>query len=372
MAGAISLALIVTLVLGVSFAKNANADGKLQTGKWSFAQAGQFNDKEPGNTAYITGVTMADTGENITGWIEGGTSSINQTQSATQDSDGFDLGINGLTWDRNWDTTPLRINPWGIQASVHTTTQAAHVYNVTFKAKANKKKYAYVAFNTEHGVPPYDQAPMREGSDNQIIVIGTTEKTFSYTFDNYVSAVDMTTTLMLGCFGKDDDTGKWYDFAGNEIPSSIISSEEPSNWTGTVSVRDFTVTDLGVNPDVSTDPPAPSTQAPTQAPTVAPQPTQTPTVKPSPAPAKTLAKVTKVKVKSVKKKTIKITWKKVANAKSYQIKVGNKTYKATKNSKKIKNKKFKKGKKVKVKVRAMATGYKTGAWSKTVKKKLTK
>ena len=54
------------------------------------------------------------------------------------------------------------------------------------------------------------------------------------------------------------------------------------------------------------------------------------------------------------------------------FKVGNKTYKATKNSKKIKNKKFKKGKKVKVKVRAMAAGYKTGAWSKTVKKKLTK
>ena len=77
-------------------------------------------------------------------------------------------------------------------------------------------------------------------------------------------------------------------------------------------------------------------------------------------------------VKSVKKKTIKVSWKKVKNAKTYQIKVGNKTYKSTKTSKKIKNKKFKKGKKVKVKVRATATGYTTGAWSKTVKKKLTK
>ena len=216
-----------------------------------------------------------------------------------------------------------------------------------------------------HEMPPYDKAPLEAGSDNVLVKLSATDQTFTYIFTNYVGGTSLDTHLMLGAF---NDT---YDYAGNDV-SDIMTSGKEVNFGGTVKVSDFAIEDLGVDPDVPTDPPAPSTQAPTQAPTVAPQPTQAPTVKPSPAPAKTLAKVTKVKVKSVKKKTIKITWKKVANAKSYQIKVGNKTYNATKNSKKIKNKKFKKGKKVKVKVRAMAAGYKTGAWSKTVKKKLTK
>ena len=197
--------------------------------------------------------------------------------------------------------------------------------------------------------------------------MGTQEQEFTYTFPNYVGGHELTVDFMLGSFTADPD-GKVYDYAGYEIQGF----ENENQWkNGTVTISDVKVQDL--DPDKPTDPTEPplyTTTAPS--PTVAPQPTQAPTVKPSPAPAKTLAKVTKVKVKSVKKKTIKVTWKKVANAKSYQIKVGNKTYKATKNSKKIKNKKFKKGKKVKVKVRAMAAGYKTGAWSKTVKKKLTK
>lgn len=371
LAGAITLALVATLAIGTSVAKNAKADGAVSIGKWNFIQGGQYNPSEEGNEAYINKVTMNGTSEEITGW-KTGSGSMNQEQSATQGSTGFTMKIDNNGWDRQWDQDPWRINPWSIRAEVKSPMQAAHAYKVTFKARASKKKYAYIGFNTVvdgQEMAPYDQAPMRDGSDKQVIVLGTTDKTFTYMFDNYVGGTELTTSIMMGCFGPAKD-GKAYDYAGNDI--SDIVTEEEAKWNGTVYYSDFTVEDLGVNPDVPTDPPAPSTQVTTQAPTVAPQPTQAPTVKPSPAPAKTLAKVTKVKVKSVKKKTIKVTWEKVANAKSYQIKVGNKTYKATKNSKKIKNKKFKKGKKVKVKVRAMAAGYKTGAWSKTVKKKLTK
>ena len=87
-------------------------------------------------------------------------------------------------------------------------------------------------------------------------------------------------------------------------------------------------------------------------------------------PAKKLARVAKVKAKNNKAKTVKVTWKKVANAKKYEVKVGNKTYTAKKATLTVK--KLKKGKTYKIKVRAKATGFKTGAWSKTVKVKIKK
>ncbi len=372
LAGAITLALVGTMALGISFSKDAKAadPAPVSIGKWSFAQGGQYNPGEPGNEAYITGAAMSS-GENITGWLEG-TGSVNQTQTATTDATGWSLGIKNNGWDRTWDTKPWRINPWSIKASVNSHMEPEHQYQVTFKAKANKKKYCYVAFGTVvdgHEMAPYAEAGLDAGSNHNTIVLTNSYETFTYKFTNWVSGTDLTTTLMLGCFGTaEGEPNHAYDYAGELIPEV---TEEEAKWSGTVDVADFSVVDLTPEkPTGTTEPPLYTTTAPS--PTVAPQPTQAPTVKPSPAPAKTLAKVTKVKVKSVKKKTIKVTWKKVVNAKSYQIKVGNKTYKATKNSKKIKNKKFKKGKKVKVKVRAMAAGYKTGAWSKTVKKKLTK
>lgn len=57
----------------------------------------------------------------------------------------------------------------------------------------------------------------------------------------------------------------------------------------------------------------------------------------------------------------------MASAKKYEVKVGNKTYTAKKATLTVK--KLKKGKTYKIKVRAKATGFKTGAWSKTVKLK---
>ena len=383
LAVAISLAMVVALGAGIYFTKDTQAASYLGSAGWAFEQGGCYSsaqETEWGNVGYIGSVKMATNGEEITDWQRGEYNT--QTQTASADT-GAAIAIENTGWDAQWKEVTgyptVRINPWSIQAMAKFNGMSFdHRYKVTFKAKATKKKYCYVAFSTVvdgHEMPPYDQNVDELTGSPQAIALGTQDQEFSYTFPNYVGGHELTVDFMLGSFTADGD-GKVYDYAGDVIPGF----EGENQWkNGTVTISDVKVEDL--DPGKPTDPTEPplyttTAQQPTQAPTAGPQPTQAPTVKPSPspspAPAKTLAKVSKVKVKSVKKKTIKVSWKKVANAKSYQIKVGNKTYKATKNSKKIKNKKFKKGKKVKVKVRAMAAGYKTGAWSKTVKKKLTK
>lgn len=388
LAGAITIALVATLVMGVSFARNAKAEGTVSLGKWTFVQGGNYNPGEEanGNAGYINSVTNADSTETLSGWLKKSDASKNQTQSFANSSNGFNIDIDKTGWDRanEWTDTPWRINPFSIQAKVTSPMLEGHYYKVTFKAKASKRKNLMVDFNTVvngQTMPPWDPehgATMRDGSDPVYVELGTSYKSFTYIFDNFVNGTELTSTLMLGAFGdggSDDNHPEYknrlFDYGGNEI-TSLIQTEVA--FTGQVQVSDFTVTDMGVNPVIPTDPPKPTTTAAptTQAPTVTPQPTKAPetTKAPTPAPKK-IAKVTGVKVKSVKKKTIKVTWKKAKNAKKYQIKVNNKTYNATKTSRKIKNKKFKKGKKVKVKVRGI-NGSKKGAWSKTVKKKITK
>ena len=246
--------------------------------------------------------------------------------------------------------------------------KAGHIYTVSFKAKASKKKYAYVAFNTEtEGLAPYDQAPVEFGGDasNQIITLGTTEKTFTFTFSNYVSAKEITTAIMLGSFNSQND------YAGNDV-KDIIKETEVS-WNGTVVVSDFTITDKGVDPGFtepetkptqpSVDPTKPSVN-PTQPSKPSVQPT-TPAKKPA---VKKLAKVKGIKAVNKKKGTLKITWKKVTGATSYKVKVGKKTYTAKKTSLTVK--KLKKGKKVTIKISAQGpkAKYKASAWaSKKVK-----
>lgn len=219
---------------------------------------------------------------------------------------------------------------------------------------------------------PYDQAPIEMSDDatNQIITLGTTEKKFTFTFTNWVSAKNIRTSIMLGSFDAQ------YDFAGNDV-SNIITEVE-KNWNGTVVVSDFTITDKGLNPEFVVEPPKPTQPTQPSQPSQPSKPAVTPgnnnggnnqpaVTKPV---AKKLARVAKVKAKNNKAKTVKVTWRKVASAKKYEVKVGNKTYTAKKATLTVK--KLKKGKTYKIKVRAKATGFKTGAWSKTVKVKIKK
>lgn len=375
LAGVTSATLVASLALGVGFTSNVKAEGAttLEPAVWSFKQGGVYanvQETEWGNVGYISSAKVGN--EEISNWERGVNSP--QTQTSTTASNGFTLGIENNGWDCSWkDVTgnPTdRINPWAIEASSTVEGKAGHVYTVSFKAKASKKKYGYVAFGTEtDGLMPYDQAPIEMSDDatNQIITLGTTEKKFTFTFTNWVSAKNIRTSIMLGSFDAQ------YDFAGNDV-SNIITEVE-KNWNGTVVVSDFTITDKGLNPEFVVEPPKPTQPSqPSQPskPAVTPgnnnggnnQPAVTKPV------AKKLARVAKVKAKNNKAKTVKVTWRKVASAKKYEVKVGNKTYTAKKATLTVK--KLKKGKTYKIKVRAKATGFKTGAWSKTVKVKIKK
>lgn len=382
LAGVTSATLIATLALGVNFTNTVKADeAKSADTVWSFTQGGQYNPDEPGNTGYIKSVNVGN--ETLANWERN--KSTKQTQTASKASTGFTLNIENTGWDAQWsDVTGYptnRINPWAIDASNTIDATAGHIYKVSFKAKASKKKYGYVAFGTDivtdqatgATLTPYDQAPieMSDAASNQIITLGTTDKTYTFTFTNWVSAKKIKTSIMLGAFDAQ------YDYAGEDV-SSIIKEVE-NNWNGTVFVSDFTITDEGLNPEFVVEPPKPS--QPSQ-PSQPAQPTTKPSVTPGnnnggnnqpavtkPA-AKKLARVAKVKAKNNKAKTVKVTWRKVANAKKYQVKVGNKTY--TVKKAKLTVKKLKKGKTYKIKVRAKAKGFKTGAWSKTVKVKIKK
>ena len=362
-AGATSVALIATLALGVNFASSVKADDAttLDT-KWSFTQGGQYNPAEPGNTGYIKSVNVGD--EVLSNWERD--KNNKQIQSASKATTGFTMEIENTGWDAGWGNSPVDINPWAVEASNTIEAKAGHIYTVSFKAKASKKKYAYVAFNTEtEGLLPYDKAPVEMSDDatNQIITLGATDKTYTFTFTNWVSAKEITTAIMLGSFNSQ------YDYAGNDVKDII--TEKEVNWNGTVVVSDFSITDKGVNPDFTepeTKPTQPSVN-PTQ-PSVNPtQPSVKPTVKPTAkVTVKKLAKVKGIKAANKKKGTLKITWKKVTGATSYKVKVGKKTYTVKKTSLTVK--KLKKGKKVTIKISAQGpkAKYKASAWaSKKVK-----
>lgn len=368
LAGVTSATLIATLALGVNFTSTVKADEATTVDTvWSFTQGGQYNPKEPGNTGYIKSVSVGN--ETLANWERD--KSTKQTQTASKASTEFTLNIENTGWDAQWsDVTGYptnRINPWAVEASNTIEAKAGHIYKVSFKAKASKKKYGYVAFGTEtDDLMPYDKAPIEMSDDatNQIITLGTAEKKFTFTFTNWVSAKNIRTSIMLGAFDAQ------YDYAGEDV-SSIITEVE-NNWNGTVVVSDFTITDEGLNPEFVVEPPKPTQPSQPSQPAVTPgnnnggnnQPAVT---KPA---AKKLARVAKVKAKNNKAKTVKVTWRKVASAKKYEVKVGNKTYTAKKATLTVK--KLKKGKTYKIKVRAKATGFKTGVWSKTVKVKIKK
>ena len=435
MAGVTTVALAATLLVGVQTAKSVNAEEtEVQLPNWSFAQGGQYNPKEKGNEGYIESVVMNGTDETISGWLTG-EGSMNQVQSATQASTGFKITINNTGWDAKWEANPVTINPWSIQANLHgIPTQAGHIYTVSFKASASQNKLAYVTFGTDmEGTPaPYGEGNAPEG-DAAIIKIGLEEKEYTYTFTNWVSAEEINMDIMLGAFNADYDyAGNLISdyvagYAQEKVWSGDVtindlkvidkglnpesSVEIPPLPTPEPTVEPTTLADASgdaevttvapTTPEVSTIPSTSevTTAAPAPVTTVAPAPVTT--VAPNNNPggnvtpattannnsvttpnnntpatpaqtAKKLGKVKKVKAKNNKKGRVTVTWKKVAHAKKYQVKVGKKSY-TSKKTKYVVKKGLKKGKTYKIKVRAKAAnGYKAGAWSKAVKVKIKK
>ncbi|MCR5430564.1 MAG: hypothetical protein K6E58_04980 [Eubacterium sp.] len=371
-----AIALVAALFIGVSVTKSAKADSEVALKPWSFFEGGRSGrSTDPDGwpvRLYNSVSTTAGESQGTSYWDvppdEQYVDGPEITWDSTQPANGFTAEITNTGWDGEYQgSTLVGDNPWLMRAYMTVPAQQAHHYTISFTAKwSNVTPGAHTANVPEKNimvgaVDEYTNPIFEEGAETRFKV--STGGTYNYSANlvMYAPSPTMKITIAYGAFLYSYKQG---------------TTTEKEAACGKLDISNFKIVDLGEDPVIPTDPPKPTTtQAPTQGPTVAPSPTDAPApdvTTAAPTVKKTLAKVKGVKVKNTKKKKVKVSWKKVTNAKSYQIKIGNKTYKATKTSKTIKNKKFKKGKKIKVKVRATATGYTTGAWSKTVKKKLTK
>ncbi|MCR5835344.1 MAG: hypothetical protein K6G88_02415 [Lachnospiraceae bacterium] len=407
-------ALVTTMFAGTylgSTIRNDAVKKDVSINNWSFTQGGKYNPNEPGNEGYIGNVKMQGTEEELAGWLNDDNiaehpdkqiaDSVEQTFSATKASNGFTMSILNTGWDAIWtedvegvatkgviaqdilskegkEVHVVGINPWSVQASTSFSAEHKHVYTVSFKAKASKKKYAQVAFTcgdagaANGGDPILGQNLMFE--HNNIIELGTKEKEYTFQFTNWVDGDTIAINFMLGAFDAAyDQAGVPLDGVYDKDWVKVADSpkvEVENKWAGKVIVTDLKVTDCDLDATVPTTEAMPDlpTVAPTkEAPTTAVVPTQ-PTTTKAPSVAKP-GKVTIKKAVNQKGKKIKITWKKVSGAKSYQVKVGSKSYTAKKTS--YVAKKLKVGKSYKIKVRAKnAAGY--GKWSKAKKVKVKK
>jgi hypothetical protein len=408
-------ALVTTMFAGTYLGSTIRTDAvkkDVSINNWSFMQGGKYNPNEPGNEGYIGNVKMQGTDEELADWLNDDNiaehpdkqiaDSVEQSFSATKASNGFTMSILNTGWDAIWteddgsgvatkgviaqdilskegkEVHVVGINPWSVQASTSFSAEHKHVYTVSFKAKASKKKYAQVAFTcgdagaANGGDPILGQNLMFE--HNNIIELGTKEKEYTFQFTNWVDGDTIAINFMLGAFdGAYDQAGVPLDGVYDKDWVKVADSpkvETENKWAGKVIVTDLKVTDCDLDATVPTTEAMPDlpTVAPTkEAPTTAVVPTQ-PTTTKAPSVAKP-GKVTIKKAVNQKGKKIKITWKKVSGAKSYQVKVGNKSYTAKKTS--YVAKKLKVGKSYKIKVRAKnAAGY--GKWSKAKKVKVTK
>ena len=280
----LSLVLFTTGLFISNNKKGAQAATYLSSTGWEFFQGGCYEAQstELGNVGYISSVKMATNSEEINAWERDKYNT--QTQTASADT-GAAVTIENNGWDAQWKGVTgfptVRINPWSIQAMAKFNgMNYDHKYKVTFKAKATKKKYCFVNFNTVvdgHEMSPYDNVEGALTGDAQVIVLGTQEKEFTYTFPDYVGGHELTVIFMLGAFTQDND-GHVYDYAGNDLPQCDGGESLWKN--GTVTFSDVKVEDLDT--DKPTDPPIPTlyTTAPntTIRPTVQPRTTKKPSI----------------------------------------------------------------------------------------------
>ena len=359
-----AIAVVAALFVGVSFTKSAKADSATLA-PWTFYEGGEsLRSVDPDGWPerfYNSVSTTAGETKGSDFWFVGPHKQYQDGPEVSWDTtkvaDGFTANIKTTGWDGEYQgSTLVGDNPWFMRAYMNMPAQQGHHYTISFKAKwtnSAKAPEKNIAVGAED---EFTNSCFETGAETKFKV--NSGSTYSYSA-NLVLYADSPTIKLTIAYGAFLDS-----FKKGETTEDVAAS-------GTLQISDFAVTDKGYDPEIPTDPPKPTTtakptQAPTQAPTVAPQPTKAPT--PS---IKKLDKVTGIKIKSVKKKKIKVTWKKTANAQSYTLKVKGKTYTSTKASKIIKNKKFKKGKKVKVQIRANAPGYTSGPWA-SKSKKLTK
>lgn len=368
MAGAMTTALVATLAVGF---KTNTTDVKADTanaltGSWtSSAESYEPND------AVITQTTFKSTATNnvsanisITGW-----QAIWTAESAAPEDA---IVLNDKIWGEK---------PYQITSEINAKVVPGNTYKLKFTVN-NGMMEADTTTKTEKNITITVNSGIEGDNDNTMLFktitvpAGATE---TYEFDVPVSpdylSNDIKVQLAYGSYYYSYEltqavkAGKVTEEAAKACKYAYAyGTSENVNAHGTLAFTDISLMGEKYTQSViperqttgNTNTGAPKTGTPA---TVAPS-TVAPTTAAPAVVASKPAKVKGVKVVNNAKKSVKVTWKKVKGAKSYQVKVGNKKYNAKKTNAKIK--KLAVGKTYKVQVRAKnAAGF--GKWSKAVK-----
>ena len=372
MAGAMTTALVATLAVGFKVnttdvkADTANA----LTGSWtSSAESYEPNDAVITQTTFkSTAVDNVSANISITGW------QANWTAESAAPEDAIVLN------DKIWGEKPYQIT-----SEIKAKVVPGNTYKLKFTVN-NGMMEADTTTKTEKNITITVNSGIEGDNDNTMLFktitvpAGATE---TYEFDVPVSADylsnDIQVQLAYGSYMYSYEltqavkAGKVTEEAAKACKYAYAyGTSEKVNAHGTLAFTDISL--MGEKYTQSVIPPKQPTKDPTGNTNTGAPKTGTPsTVAPSTvapttaAPAVVASKpaqVKKVKAVNNAKKSVKVTWKKVKGAKSYQVKVGNKKYNAKKTNVKIK--KLAVGKSYKVQVRAKnAAGF--GKWSKAVK-----
>ena len=372
MAGAMTTALVATLAVGFKVnttdvkADTANA----LTGSWiSSAESYEPNDAVITQTTFkSTAVDNVSANISITGW------QANWTLESAVPEDAIVLN------DRIWGEKPYQI-----KSEINAKVVPGNTYKLKFTVN-NGMMEADTTTKTEKNITITVNSGIEGDNDNTMLFktitvpAGATE---TYEFDVPVSpdylSNDIKVQLAYGSYYYSYEltqavkAGKVTEEAAKACKYAYAyGTSENVNAHGTLAFTDISL--MGEKYTQSVIPPKQPTKDPTGNTNTGAPKTGTPsTVAPSTvapttaAPAVVSSKpaqVKKVKAVNNAKKSVKVTWKKVKGAKSYQVKVGNKKYNAKKTNVKIK--KLAVGKSYKVQVRAKnAAGF--GKWSKAVK-----
>lgn len=372
MAGAMTTALVATLAVGFKVnttdvkADTANA----LTGSWtSSAESYEPNDAVITQTTFkSTAVDNVSANISITGW------QANWTAESAAPEDAIVLN------DKIWGEKPYQI-----KSEINAKVVPGNTYKLKFTVN-NGMMEADTTTKTEKNITITVNSGIEGDNDNTMLFktitvpAGATE---TYEFDVPVSpdylSNDIKVQLAYGSYMYSYEltqavkAGKVTEEAAKACKYAYAyGTSENVNAHGTLAFTDISLMGekytQSVIPERQT-PKAPTGNTNTGAPktgtpaTVAPS-TVAPTTAAPAVVASKPAKVKGVKVVNNAKKSVKVTWKKVKGAKSYQVKVGNKKYNAKKTNAKIK--KLAVGKTYKVQVRAKnAAGF--GKWSKAVK-----
>ena len=370
MAGAMTTALVATLAVGF---KTNTTDVKADTanaltGSWtSSAESYEPNDAVITQTTFkSTAVDNVSANISITGW------QANWTAESAAPEDAIVLN------DKIWGEKPYQI-----KSEINAKVVPGNTYKLKFTVN-NGMMQADTTTKTEKNITITVNSGI-EGDNDNIMLFKTIRvpagETKTYEFDVPVSpdylSNDIKVQLAYGSYYYSYEltqavkAGKVTEEAAKACKYAYAyGTSENVNAHGTLSFTDISL--MGEKYTQSVIPERQTTKAPEttkKATTTTKVPTgNTNTVAPTTAApavvASKPAKVKGVKVVNNAKKSVKVTWKKVKGAKSYQVKDGNKKYTAKKTNAKIK--KLAVGKTYKVQVRAKnAAGF--GKWSKAVK-----